>query len=220
MRTEQEPVATISQIENTIRRLRSVVSARVRGNERGEIDEVHVVSDDSRHPKQVSRDIESLLLSELGLRVDHRKISIAQLRESSALEIEGRLKFLNIDLSIDRADTEIKVNLGSGEDVFSGSCHSGRQDSQLESVAVATAAAVREFLNCSGELTLPKLEVRNVLRSVATGTGEVITVVLAVVSPRGEDFLVGSAIVKDSGWQAAAYATLDALNRKVLHLFG
>jgi hypothetical protein len=220
MRTEQEPAATISQIETTIRRLRSVVSARVRGNERGEIDEIHVVSDDSRHPKQVSRDIESLLLSELGLRVDHRKISIAQLRETSAVEIAGRLRFLNIDLSIDRADTEIKVQLGSGEDTFSGSCHSSRNESQLESVAIATAAAVREFLNCSGELTLPKLEVRGVLRNVAQGIGEIVTVTLAVVSPRGEDFLVGSAIVKESGWQAAAYATLDAVNRKVLHIFG
>jgi hypothetical protein len=220
MRTEQEPAATISQIESTIRRLRSVISARVRGNERGEIEEIHVVSDDSRHPKQVGRDIESLLLSELGLHVDHRKISIAQLRETSALEPEGRLKFLNIDLSIDRADTAIKVNLGTGTDIFSGSSRSGRNESQLEAVAGATAAAVREFLTCSGELTIPKLEVRQVIRNIIQGGGEVVTVTVALVTPRGEELLIGSSLIKEGGWQAAAYATLDALNRKLPHLFG
>jgi hypothetical protein len=220
MRTEQEPAATISQIESTIRRLRSVISARVRGNERGEIEEIHVVSDDSRHPKQVGRDIESLLLSELGMHVDHRKISIAQLRESSALEPEGRLKFLNIDLSIDRSDTAIKVNLGTGSDVFSGASHSGRNESQLEAVAGATAAAIREFLTCTGELTVPKLEVRQVIRNVLPGSGEIITVAVALISPRGEEVLVGSSLVREAGWQAAAYATLDALNRKLPHLFG
>jgi hypothetical protein len=220
MRTEPESVATIAQIETTIRRLRSVVSARVRGSERGEIEEIHVVSDDSRHPKQVSRDIESLLLSELGLRIDHRKISIAQLRETSAVEIDGRLKFLNINLSMNRSDTEIKVNLGAGEDIFIGSALTSRNESQMQAVAAATTAAVREYLNCSGELLHPKLEVRNVLRNVAPGAGEVITVTIALITPRGEELLIGSALTKDTGWHAAAYATLDALNRKILHLFG
>jgi len=220
MKTEQEPTASIAQIESTIRRLRSVVSARVSGNEKGQIEEIHVVTDDSRHPKQVSRDIESLLVSELGLRVDHRKISIAQLRETSPFSVEGRLKFISIDLSIDRADTEVKVNLGVGEDIFSGTSRSARRDAQMETIAQATAAAVSEYLQCSGEGDSLALEVRAVLRNLAPGMGEIITVALRLSGPRGEENLIGSALVKENGWQAAAYATLDALNRRMPRLLG
>lgn len=218
MDTEQGRTATIAEIEATIRRLRSVVSARVSGNPKGEIEEIHVVTDDSRHPKQVGRDIESLLLSELGLRVDHRKISIAQLREPSLLLGETRLRFLNIDLCIDRSDTEIKVSIGAGEDIFSGAARTRRNDTQLEAIAQATAAAVGEYLQCAGEPESRALEVRSVLRSIASGVGEIVTVVVRMVSPRGEESLVGSALVRDSAWQAAAYATLDALNRRISRL--
>lgn len=217
MHTEQERSVAISEIENTIKRLRSVVSARVRGNERGEIEEIHVVTDDSRHPKQIGRDIESLLLSEQGLRIDHRKISIAQLREPSLLMIEGpsRLRFINIDLSVDRAETEIKVSLGVGEDIFCGTSRTARHEGQLEAIAGATAAAVGEYLQCGHEPETRKPEVRAVLRNIAPGVGEVITVAIRLADQRGEENLIGSALVKDSAWQAAAYATLDALNRRI-----
>jgi len=220
MNTDQQRTATIAEIEGTIRRLRSVVSARVRGSEKGEIEEIHVVTDDSRHPKQVSRDIESLLVSELGLRVDHRKISIAQLREPGLLAAEGRVRFLSIDLSIDRADTEIKVSVGVGEDVFSGTSRSGRHEAQLEAIAQATAAAVNEYLHCSGEAEGRGLEVRAVLRNIAPGIGEVVTVAVRLTTPRGDEHLVGSALVRESAWQAAAYATLDAMNRRMPRLLG
>jgi hypothetical protein len=219
MRTEEERTATIAEIENTIRRLRSVVSARVSGNERGEIQEIHVVTDDTRHPKQVGRDIESLLLSELGLRVDHRKISIAQLREAS-LMTETRLKFLSIDLSIDRSDTEVRVRLGAGEDIFSGSSRTPRHEAQLEAIAQATAAAVSTYLSCAYESDFAGLEVRSVLRNTALGMGEIITVALRLSGPRGDEGLVGSALVKDSAWQAAAFATLDAINRRMTRMAG
>ncbi|NIM05931.1 MAG: hypothetical protein GTO55_06565 [Armatimonadetes bacterium] len=220
MNTEQEHSTTVAEIEGTIRRLRSVVSARVRGNEKGEIEEIHVVTDDSRHPKQVSRDIESLLLSELGLRVDHRKISIAQLREPGLLAGESRLKFLRVDLSMNRADTEIKVSLGAGEDIFSGTSRSERSEAQLEAVAQATAAAVNEYVQCSGEGAVRGSEVRAVLRTVAPRVGEIVTVAIRLAGPQGDENLVGSALIKDSAWQAVAYATLNALNRKMARLLG
>ncbi len=72
--------AATLDIEHIVTRLRGVISARVVTDERGGLTEIHVVADESRHPKQVSRDIESALLSELGLRIDHRIVSIAQMR--------------------------------------------------------------------------------------------------------------------------------------------
>lgn len=218
MKTEEHRSASISEIENTIRRLRSVVSARVSGNERGEIEEIHVVADDSRHPKQVGRDIESLLLSELGLRVDHRKISIAQLRDSMLTPTEARLKFLTIDLSVDRAELEVKVSLGVGEDIFSGMARSSRQETQLHTIAEATCSAVTTFMQCAVDPAFTGIEVRSVMRSTAPNVGEIVTVAIRLPGPRGEEALIGSSLVKESVWQAAAYATLDAVNRRIARM--
>jgi len=220
MSTEQERIAAISEIENTIRRLRGVVSAHVSPNERGEIKEIHVVTDETRHPKQVSRDIESILLSEMGVQIDHRKISIAQLRETGLPTLDTRPKFLNIDLSINRAEMEVKVNLGVGEDIFSGASRSGRDEERLDSIAQATAAAISEYLRSYVDSDISTVEIKAVLRNVTPGVGEIVTVALRLTGPRGEENLIGSALVKESAWQATAYATLDAINRRLTRLAG
>lgn len=78
------------ELEEIIRRVRGVVSARVlRGKNEGEISEIHVVAGPGRNPKQLVRDIESAVMVQLGLAVDHRKISVVQ------LEMEAPTDFLS-----------------------------------------------------------------------------------------------------------------------------
>ena len=57
----------------------------------GEVSEVHILAQAGLQPKQLVRNIESALLAQLGLKVDHRKISIAQTAEVRPIEaLEGR----------------------------------------------------------------------------------------------------------------------------------
>ncbi len=209
--------ATAVDLEATISRLRGVASTRVAMDERGGIVEIHVVADESRHPKQVSRDIESALFSELGLRVDHRKISIAQVRGAEEPEAEVRLKFLSIDYSVDRTTARARVSVGRGEESFTGvaSAPTGARLDQEELVGRATLEAVQEFLrSASVDGNSVAMELRDFSRAERDGS-PFFVVTVRVVGERGEQDLIGSALVRDDAWRAAAAATLDAVNRRL-----
>jgi hypothetical protein len=209
----------VADIEGTLSRLRGVLSVRVVTDERGEIVEIHVLADQGRHPKQIGRDIESALFSEFGIRVDHRKISIAQTKGIEGPATESRLKFLGIDYSIDRASARARVSIGRGDETYIGAATSaGGNINQEELVARATLEAVQEYLRATaprnGEVAM---ELRDFTRSEANGRA-FFAVTLRVHGERGDLDLIGSAIVRDDPWRAAACATLDAINRRLSSL--
>jgi hypothetical protein len=212
---------TVADIEGVLSRLRDVESARVVTDETGAIVEIHVLADHHRHPKQISRDIESALFSELGIRVDHRKISIAQTRATEEPTFsDRRLKFLGIDYSIDRTSARARVSVGLGEDTYIGaaSASAGGELNQEALVARATLEAVVEYLR-STRLTNGEvgIELRDFSEAEANGNA-FFAVTVRVHGDRGELDLIGSAIVRDDPWRAAACATLDALNRRLSSL--
>jgi len=57
-----------------------VISVKVI-EEGGQPREIHVIADPSRNPKQIVRDIETVALASLGMKLDRRIISIAQLSQ-------------------------------------------------------------------------------------------------------------------------------------------
>ncbi|MBL0940282.1 MAG: hypothetical protein IBJ03_15410 [Gemmatimonadaceae bacterium] len=70
-------VLPIRRAEELIATLPGVISVRIVPNETGAVDEIHVLTTDQVPPKNTVRNIESALMAQLGLRVNHRKISIA-----------------------------------------------------------------------------------------------------------------------------------------------
>ena len=68
--------------ENVVRGLRDVSAVSVLADG-GQIIEIHITTASSRSPKQLVRDVRVALEAELGLRVDHRCISVAQKKECS-----------------------------------------------------------------------------------------------------------------------------------------
>jgi hypothetical protein len=75
-------VLPIRRAEELISTLQGVLSVRIVPNETGAIEEIHVLTTDAVLPKQTVRNIESALMAQLGLRVNHRKISIATTLDS------------------------------------------------------------------------------------------------------------------------------------------
>ncbi len=76
----------VRRAENLLTSLEGVLSARVVTTPLGEVSEVHVLAQAGQPAKQLVRNIESALLAQLGLRVDHRKISIAQTADVKPIE--------------------------------------------------------------------------------------------------------------------------------------
>jgi hypothetical protein len=215
--------SSVADAEATIGLLRGVRSARVVTDERGEITEVHVVADQTRHPKQLGRDIESTLFSAFGTRVDHRKISIAQVRGANPDEppVEIRLKFLSIDYSLDRTTARARVSIGRGDGIYTGTAAMpvGSDLDQEQLVARASLAAVEEFLRSTSLDGAPGLELRDFTHSQINSRPYVMATV-RVLGRSQEEELLGSALVRDDPWKAAALAVLDALNRRLPALSG
>lgn len=70
-------VLPLQRAEELIATLPSVVSVRIVPTESGGVDTIHVLTTGETLPKQMVRNVESALMAHLGLRVDHRKVSVA-----------------------------------------------------------------------------------------------------------------------------------------------
>ena len=70
-------VLPLKRAEELIASLAGVVSARIVASDVGHVEAIHVLVQEETQPKQMVRNIESALMAELGMRVDHRKVSVA-----------------------------------------------------------------------------------------------------------------------------------------------
>ena len=79
-------VLPIKRAEELLQTLPGVIAARIIASETGAVDEIHVLTSAEVTPKQTVRNIESALIAHLGMRVDHRKISVATTLENRKAE--------------------------------------------------------------------------------------------------------------------------------------
>jgi len=70
-------VLPIERAEELLLTLPGVLNARVIPGPSGEVTEVHILTTTEVSPKQTVRNVESALLANLGMRVSHKKISVA-----------------------------------------------------------------------------------------------------------------------------------------------
>jgi len=78
---ELSPIAgnlmPIQRAEELLATLPGVISARIMATPAGVVEEIHVLTTDGIAAKQTVRNIESALIAHLGMRVNHKKISVA-----------------------------------------------------------------------------------------------------------------------------------------------
>lgn len=206
------------QIEDVVRQLKDVVSARAVLDSLGRISEMHVLVNARRAPKQVARDIESGLKAHLDVAIDYKKISIAQVQGRSALaggqgaSERVRLKFVDVGLTVSGARAEAVVHLRRDEEIYTGSA-SGHASTHNQSrlISTATLRAVENSGDQDGSMVVEDLSVQVTL----AGHGAVVVLVSALALGKSEELLTGSALVRHDVWKAVVNATLDAVNRRI-----
>jgi hypothetical protein len=201
------------RIEELIHQVRGVLSAYVSLTNDGEVEEIHVLGDAERTPKQIVRDIESMLATQLGLRIDHKRVSVAQMRKSGRpLQAKAplRLKFRSVNLTVTGVAAEAQVEIEKDEVVSTGIA-SGPSSSQnqMRLVNIAAMRSIEKFLPPDHSLSLEELKV------IPMGEEEIIVVVLNLLKPREEIQLVGSAILGSDVKRSVIFASLKALNRYI-----
>lgn len=203
---------TAKEIEEVIRSLSAVISARVVADSSGTIQEIHVLSDSSRLPKQIVRDVESALSAQFGLEVDHKKISVAQTQDGKQFRFsENRLKLADVSVSTDGTRIEAVVRLLKNGDICVGRASGqGSIHHQMRLIAISTLRAVENCEESDGSLVLEDLSTE-----VTLSGKQIVVVCVSAVTPRGEDLLTGSAVVKQDLWKAIVNATLNSVNRRL-----
>ena len=70
-------VLPIQRAEELLGTLPGVISARIVAGTNGSVEEIHILTSMEVTPKQTVRNVESALIAHLGMRVSHKKISVA-----------------------------------------------------------------------------------------------------------------------------------------------
>ncbi len=210
----------VKRAENLLQSLQGILSARVVVSPVGEVTEIHVLTQAGTHPKQMVRNVESALLAQLGLKVDHRKISVAQTAEVKPIEAlerdavrEAALKrgvvFQRVDVRPSRASrVAIMVSLlVEGEEVTGEVDCADTEKARVQGAARATVGALDKVLP-QGTIELDGCKL------VQAFDMEFAFAVVHCVEGRGDPrMLTGTCEVQDSEERAAALSVLDATNR-------
>ncbi len=208
-----------AELDKLVGRLNGVLGAKTVLNEQDEIVEIHVLSDLSRAPKQLVRDIQSALMAAFGLQIDYKLISVAQVSSTMvpapSEPIETRLAIRRITINMEGQNIETTVALHKGDKIYEGKCSSnylGR--SRLISAANACAAALQEYLG-----DLYKINIIDLQQLLIAGN-ECLTVALSLADRHSETALYGIAPIssRDTEIKSAVMAVLSALNRPLGHL--
>jgi hypothetical protein len=210
----------VRRAENLLTSLEGVLSARVVTTPLGEVSEIHVLAQSGLAPKQIVRNVESALLAQLGLKVDHRKISIAQtadVRPLETLETEAvreralhrAVLFENLTVAPGRRPHRIMITVTLS---FRGQVESAEEESsdtprsRVEAAAKA-AVGVLDRLLTDHSVALEGAKI------VEAFDREFAFVAVQGLGGRETLLLTGSAQIKESAERAAVFAVMDATNR-------
>lgn len=83
MTVTESPWHPENEVERLLCSLAGVVSARVVANPLGRLDEIHILASPMFSPKQIVRNVESALSAGLGITIDRRIVSVAQIRRDA-----------------------------------------------------------------------------------------------------------------------------------------
>jgi hypothetical protein len=231
MTAQQSPWHPENEVERLLCSLAGVVSARVVANPLGRLEEIHVLASPILGAKQVVRNVQSALSAGLGIVVDRRIISVAQIRydavepnadlddgegpaamplEPDAAEHGARIVFLTWDArSRSHADAECRVLVRRDRDEFSGAGSGaatslGRAQAGARAVFAAVAAALDHETVALESASL-----------VETHGQSFVLVSARALAGRQTQRLTGVARLDRSPEEAAILASLQATNRWV-----
>ncbi len=208
--------------ELLITSLKGVLSARVVASPDGEISEIHVLAEAEPTAKQVVRNVESALLAQLGVKLDHRKISVAQTAED--LPIEAMEERVALQTARKRAVVfrRVEVTPAQGPDRVTVTVtleHDGGELTAVEDAgdapkmrvlaAARAAVGILDRLMQDGTVDLAGATLLEAFDA------RVVLVGLHVLEKRETRLNVGSCVIRGSAEQAAVLAVLDARNRQI-----
>jgi hypothetical protein len=205
---------SVSDLEQTMNQIQGVYAARVVFNDDHELCEVHLVASMDRPPKHLVRDIETLVYVKHGIKIDYRKVSLVQLEEQDLHRLPVARPEIRRVIEENLGDqNRVTVEIQAAGKVVRGeSCERVDNPAPFQTAARATISCIEQLVGHQMDVRLDHAtSLRLDAREIA------IIVVTCLVEDREESF-VGASFVGSHQSEAAARATLDALNRRIFSL--
>ena len=159
-----------------------------------------------RMPKQLVRDIESACMARFGLRIDHKKVSIAQLAEEATAATSAAVCLQSLGLEYINGSLEVKAQVDLRGEICTGTARGA--DKPVFRLRVV-AQAILSALESAQE---NKQFVLDEIRSEQIGRSQIVLASVVALSQEEEKQLVGMSILESSDTRAAAEAVLDAVD--------
>ena len=228
-------IRTKEAAEAALLELPSVLGAHVREDIYGHPREVHLLVAPGPDVRHLARDVRDLLEERLGVPVDQRVISIAQLAGGRAataarpvepvepvgpaqapepadtVEGEPRLAFRGIETSLVGGQVTVQVRLGLGKEEFTGSGSELHSDQgRLRAAACAVLQATTQA--CGGAIRW-ELDGAALVRALERDYALIAVLAMSPRFGRQPLLLAGAHPAEDGLETAAALAVLKAANR-------
>ncbi|PYO32997.1 MAG: hypothetical protein DMD32_02450 [Gemmatimonadetes bacterium] len=210
----------VKRAENLIGSLTGVLSARVVVTPLGEVSEIHVLTMSDVQPKQVVRNIESALMAQLGLKIDHRKISVAQTADVRPIEqlqeeaVRSRAKrrvvvFQGLEVRPSERPQRVLVRVKlsfEGKDATAEEQGTDTTRNRVEAAARAASLCLDELLR-DNSVALEGAQI------IDAFDRKFVLVAVHGLGGREAQLLTGTAEIRESAERSAVLAVLDATNR-------
>ena len=226
-------VLPIRRAEELLATLPGVIAARIIASATGEVDEIHCLTTTEFTPKQTVRNVESALIAHLGMRVDHRKISVATSADAPRARAAVAVAPAEEPASVAAASTRVdefarrvlyfddvevrrsrlkgvtcRVTLRKGDEVLVGESEGAESDrSRVELAARATLLAIGTSDDVERGFALEGVLIVEAFERSFVFVG------VTARHGRNTALLTGSCEIKESAETASALAVLDATNR-------
>lgn len=197
------------EIEYFLANIKSVLSSKIITDSNNNITEIHILSDSSRHSKQIVRDIRTALLSHFDIDVDYKIISVAQVNKNISINSDFRLLYEGYTNEINSEKIKISTKLTWDEKEYMGEAEGIRSEKNTLMVAAnSTLNAIKKAtdLNC--------FLIDDIQSSHISGKDVMLAAITHIEHGR-ENILIGTSIVTSNKIDSTIKATLNAINRKV-----
>lgn len=201
------------EIESFLNSIKSVISCKIIADKNNNITEIHVLSDSSRHTKQVARDIRSTLLSQFDIVVDYKVISVAQIIKNLYINSNFRLVYEGHTNEFTSDRVKICTILSWDDKEYTGEANGIK--SEKNTLNVAAMSALDAIKNAIG---LDCFIVEDIQLAKIAGQDTILTAITHI-DHGTEDVLIGSSIVVNNIIDSVIKSTLNAINRKICLYF-
>ena len=197
------------EVELFLNSVKSVISCKIIADSNDEIRELHVLSDNNRHSKQVARDIRTALISQFNIDVDYKVISVAQINKNISFNSNFRLLYEGYTNETTSDKIKVTTKLSWKKKEFIGEAEDIKSEKRILAVAAkSTINSIKLAINSDC------LVVEDIQSTKIAGEDAIIVAITHIENGK-EETLIGTSLVESNKIDAAIKATLNAINRKI-----